>query len=84
LRYVPQASSPRSDFAAKPMWAEWYPENAISWVLEDIATHTEAYEVDDKEGLEAQLAMCEYWKNRTMEYAFLTHLSDSEICQVRT
>jgi len=65
------------DFAAKPMWAEWYPENAISWVMKDIEANAESYKVD-KEELEAQREICDYWKTRAIEYAFLSHLSDKE------
>ena len=65
------------DFAARPMWAEWYPENSVNWVMEDIKAHTEAYRTVNEE-LEEQKEIYQYWKDRTVEYAVLCHLSDTE------
>jgi len=65
------------DFAAKSMWAEWYPETAVDWVLRDIEAHEEAYKVIGGE-VEEQLEICNYWKNRCVEYVFLWPLSKEE------
>jgi len=65
------------DFAARPMWAEWYPETAVDWVLRDIEAHEEAYKVIGGE-IEEQKEICEFWKNRCVEYAFLWPISEEE------
>jgi formate C-acetyltransferase len=59
------------------MWAEWYPETAVNWVMKDIESNEEAYKARAEE-LEEQKEICNYWKNRTIEYAVLSHLNDSE------
>jgi pyruvate formate-lyase/glycerol dehydratase family glycyl radical enzyme len=65
------------DFAAKPMWAEWYPETAVDWVLDDLKTGEAPYIATEQEVIE-QREICEYWKNRTVEYAFLSTMSEEE------
>jgi len=65
------------DFAAKSMWAEWYPETAVDWVLEDLKTGEAPYMAKEQEVTE-QREICDYWKNRTVEYAFLSTMSEEE------
>lgn len=65
------------DFAARPMWAEWYPEFGVSWVLEEIENEVDAYRVEKRE-IEEQKEICDYWQNRTVEYAYHASLNDEE------
>ena len=65
------------DFAAKSMWAEWYPEFAVSYVQKDIAKGEEAFEAIQEEIAE-QREICDYWKHRSVENAFFAMCSKSE------
>jgi pyruvate formate-lyase/glycerol dehydratase family glycyl radical enzyme len=65
------------DFAAKPMWAEWYPEFAVSWVEQEIDTGDEFFRAQSSE-VDEQKAICEYWKGRSVEGAYLSSLSEEE------
>ncbi len=65
------------DFASKSMWAEWYPEFAVSYVEEDIDTGEETFEAI-KEELAEQREISEYWKTRSVEGAFLATYGEDE------
>lgn len=63
------------DFAAKPVWGEWYPEFSVNWILKDI---------ESEEGLKAYRAqgvntvefkeIAEYWRDRCVESAFFSYV----------
>jgi pyruvate formate-lyase/glycerol dehydratase family glycyl radical enzyme len=75
--YIDEEQLLVGDFAAEPMWAEWYPETAVDWVLEDLKKGESPYTATEQEVTE-QREICEYWKNRTVEYAFLSTMSEGE------
>jgi len=65
------------DFAARPMWAEWYPEFAVSWVLEEMESGEDFFKPESSEIGEMK-EICDYWKGRTVEAAYLSCLSEEE------
>jgi pyruvate formate-lyase/glycerol dehydratase family glycyl radical enzyme len=65
------------DFAARPMWAEWYPEFAVSWVEQEIEAGEEFFRAQSSE-VDEQKEICEYWKGRSVEGAYLSSLSEEE------
>jgi pyruvate formate-lyase/glycerol dehydratase family glycyl radical enzyme len=75
--YIDDEQLLAGDFASRSMWAEWYPETAVDWVFEDLATGDTPYVATEQEMAE-QREIAEYWKNRTVEYAFSSTMSDEE------
>ncbi len=75
--YIDEEQLLVGDFAAKPMWAEWYPEFAVSYVEEDIDTGEAAFEAMGEE-LGEQREICKYWKTRSVEHAFYANCSDDQ------
>lgn len=66
------------DFAAKPMWAEWYPEFAVSWVKKEMEAGQEFFKAESAQVAE-QKHICDYWKNRSVEGAYLSSISQDEL-----
>lgn len=75
--YIDEEQLLVGDFAAKPMWAEWYPEFAVSWVLKEMESGEDFFKPESSEIGEMK-EICDYWKNRTVESAYLSSLSEEE------
>jgi len=65
------------DFAARPMWAEWYPEFGVSWVLKEMESGEGSFRTKSSEIVELK-KIYDYWKVRTLEAAYLSSLSEEE------
>jgi pyruvate formate-lyase/glycerol dehydratase family glycyl radical enzyme len=65
------------DFAAKPMWAEWYPEFGVSWVLKEMESGEGPLRAESSEIIELR-NIYDYWKVRTLEAAYLSSLNEKE------
>jgi len=64
------------DFAAKPMWAEWYPEFSASWVLKDIDSEEALKVFRAQEANSVELReIAEYWRDKCVENAFFSYIS---------
>jgi pyruvate formate-lyase/glycerol dehydratase family glycyl radical enzyme len=65
------------DFAARPMWAEWYPEFAVNWVLKEMDSGQDFFKPMSSEIGELR-EICQYWEGRSVESAYLSSLSEAE------
>ena len=75
--YIDEEQLLVGDFAARPMWAEWYPEYGISWVLKEMESGEEFFKPESSE-MEELKEICDYWKGKTVEDAYLSSLSEEE------
>ncbi|MFC2007225.1 glycyl radical protein [Chloroflexota bacterium] len=75
--YIEEEQLLAGDFASKPMWAEWYPELAVSYVKDEIDTGEESFAVIQKE-LAEQREISDYWNLRSLEGSFLVTHSEEE------
>jgi pyruvate formate-lyase/glycerol dehydratase family glycyl radical enzyme len=75
--YIDEEQLLVGDFAARPMWAEWYPEFAVSWVLKEMEAGEDFFKpVSSEVGKLREI--CDYWKGRSVENAYLSSLSEEE------
>lgn len=65
------------DFAAGPMQAEWYPEYAVGWVMKELESSREPVGIA-KDDLPEIGEICQYWKTRSVENAFLSCMTEEE------
>lgn len=75
--YIDEEQLLVGDFAARPMWAEWYPEFAVSWVLKEMESGEDFFKPESSE-IGKMKEICDYWKGRTVEDAYLSYLSEEE------
>ena len=75
--YIDEEQLLVGDFAAKPMWAESYPEFGISWILKEMESGEGFFKPENSEIGELK-EICDYWKGKTVEAAYLSSLSEEE------
>ena len=63
------------DFAAKPVWGEWYPEFSTSSIIKDIESE-EALKAYRSQGVDTNelKEIAEYWRTRSVENAFFSYV----------
>jgi len=75
--YIDEEQLLVGDFAARPMWAEWYPEFAVNWVLKELGSGEDFFRPMSSEIGELR-EICEYWESRSVESAYLASLNEEE------
>jgi len=77
--YIEDRQLLAGDFAAKPMWAEFYPEFSAAWVLKDIDSEAalKVFRAQEANGDELR-EIAGYWKDRCLESAFFARITEAQ------
>jgi pyruvate formate-lyase/glycerol dehydratase family glycyl radical enzyme len=75
--YIDEEQLLVGDFAARPMWAEWYPELGVDWVQKEMEAGEDFFKPEGSE-MEELKEICTYWRGRSIEDAYLASLSEEE------
>jgi pyruvate formate-lyase/glycerol dehydratase family glycyl radical enzyme len=75
--YIDEEQLLVGDFAARPMWAEWYPELGVEWVQKEMESGEDFFKPESSEIVELK-EICAYWQGRSVENAYLFSLSEEE------